>query len=236
VAQQVKALLFDVFGTVVDWRGGVIRDVAAVAGRAGVAVDAARFADRWRGGYRPAMDLVRSGQLPWTKLDDLHRRLLAELAAEFGLAGLPAAELDWLNACWHRLDPWPDAVPGLGRLRQRYVLATFSNGNVSLLVDMAKRAGLPWDVILSAELFRRYKPDPQAYLGAAELLSLDPARVMLVAAHNDDLCAAADLGLATAFVPRPTEYGPGQQKDPAPARDYTIVAADLTDLAAQLAT
>lgn len=236
MAEQVKALLFDVFGTVVDWRGGVIRDVTAAAGRAGVPVDAAQFADQWRGGYRPAMDLVRSGQLPWTKLDDLHRRVLDSLAAESGLAGLPAAELDWLNSCWHRLGPWPDSVPGLTRLRQRYVLATMSNGNVALLVNMARRAGLPWDVILSAELFRRYKPDPQTYLGAAELLSLDPAQLMLVAAHNDDLCAAADLGLATAFVPRPAEWGPDQRTNLSPARDYTIVAADLTDLATQLST
>jgi 2-haloacid dehalogenase len=236
VAEQVKALLFDVFGTVVDWRGGVIRDVTAAAGRAGVRVDAAQFADQWRGGYRPAMDLVRSGQLPWTKLDDLHRRVLDSLAAESGLGGLPAAELDWLNTCWHRLDPWPDSVPGLTRLRQRYVLATMSNGNVALLVNMARRAGLPWDVILSAELFRRYKPDPQTYLGAAELLSLDPAQLMLVAAHNDDLCAAADLGLATAFVPRPAEWGPDQQTNLTPARDYTVTATDLTDLATKLAT
>jgi 2-haloacid dehalogenase len=234
VARQVKALLFDVFGTVVDWRSGVIRDVTAVAGRAGVPVDAARFADRWRAGYRPAMDLVRSGALPWTKLDDLHRRVLDELAGQSGLAGLPPAELDWLNRSWHRLDPWPDSVPGLTRLRPRYVLATMSNGNVALLANMARRAGLPWDVILSAELFRRYKPDPQTYLGAAELLSLDPAELMLVAAHNDDLRAAAGLGLATAFVPRPTEYGPGQQKDLTPAGDYTVVATDLTDLATQL--
>jgi 2-haloacid dehalogenase len=234
--QQVQALLFDVFGTVVDWRSGVIRDVTAVAGRAGVSLDAARFADQWRAGYRPAMDLVRSGQLPWTKLDGLHRRVLDGLAGEFGLAGLPAAELDWLNTCWHRLDPWPDAVPGLARLRQRYVLAAFSNGNVALLVNMAKRAGLPWDAILSAELFRRYKPDPQTYLGAVELLSLDPARVMLVAAHNDDLSAAADLGLATSFLPRPAEHGPGQQANLAPTREYTVVATDLADLATQLGT
>jgi 2-haloacid dehalogenase len=236
VTEQVKALLFDVFGTVVDWRSGVIRDVTAAAGRAGVQIDAARFADRWRGGYRPAMDLVRNGTLPWTKLDDLHRRVLDELAAEFGLAGLPTAELDWLNTCWHRLDPWPDSVPGLARLRPRYVLATLSNGNVALLVNMAKRAGLPWDVILSAELFRHYKPDPQSYLGAAELLSLDPAEVMLVAAHNDDLAAAAGLGLATAFVSRPTEYGPGQQANLAPTRSYSYVATDLMDLATQLGT
>jgi 2-haloacid dehalogenase len=234
--QQVQALLFDVFGTVVDWRSGVIRDVTAVAGRAGVSLDAARFADQWRAGYRPAMDLVRSGQLPWTKLDGLHRRVLDGLAGEFGLAGLPAAELDWLNTCWHRLDPWPDAVSGLARLRQRYVLAAFSNGNVALLVNMAKRAGLPWDAILSAELFRRYKPDPQTYLGAVELLSLDPARVMLVAAHNDDLSAAADLGLATSFLPRPAEHGPGQQANLAPTREYTVVATDLADLATQLGT
>jgi 2-haloacid dehalogenase len=236
VPEQVQALLFDVFGTVVDWRSGVIRDVTAAAGRAGVPVDAARFADRWRAGYRPAMDLVRSGQLPWTKLDELHRRVLDELTAEFGLYGLPPADLDWLNTCWHRLDPWPDSVPGLTRLRSRYVLATMSNGNVALLVNMARRAGPCSPAVFSAELFRRYKPDPQTYLGAVELLSLNPAQVMLVAAHNDDLAAAAGLGLATGFLPRPTEHGPGQQANLTPAQEYTVVATDLTDLATQLGT
>ena len=179
--------------------------------------------------------MVRRGELPWTKLDDLHRRTLDRLLDEAGLSGLAESEKDWLNRCWHRLDPWPDAIPGLARLRSRCVVAAFSNGNVSLLVDMAKRAGIPWDCVFSAELFRHYKPDPEFYLGAVELLSLTPAEVMLVAAHNDDLCAAADLGLATAFVRRPGEKGPHWQDNQAPARDYTCTPADFEDLAAVLA-
>ena len=232
---QVKALIFDVFGTVVDWRSGVIRDVSELARANGAEIDAAAFADAWRGGYRPAMDQVRRGELPWTKLDGLHRRTLDRLLGEFGFAGLTEGERDWLNRCWHRLDPWPDAVPGLGRLRGRCVLAAFSNGNVSLLVDMARRAGLPWDFVCSAELFRHYKPDPEFYLGAVELLSLTPPEVMLVAAHNDDLCAAAGLGLATAFVHRPGEKGPHWAENQAPARDYTCTPADFEDLADMLA-
>ena len=231
---QVKALLFDVFGTVVDWRSGVIRDVTAIARDKGADIDAGRFADQWRAGYRPAMDLVRDGELPWTKLDDLHRRTLERLVSDFGLTGLDETELAWLNECWHRLDPWPDSVAGLQRLRQRYIVAALSNGNVALLVNMAKRAGLPWDFIASAELFRCYKPDPRTYLGAAGLLGLAPAEVMLVAAHNDDLGAAADLGLATAFVSRPAELGPSRLENLAPARDYSCVAADFHELAGLL--
>jgi 2-haloacid dehalogenase len=234
MSRQVKALLFDVFGTVVDWRSGVIRDVTELARARGAEIDAAAFADAWRGGYYPAMDLVRHGKLPWTKLDDLHRHTLDRLLGEFGLTGLAEDEKDWLNRCWHRLDPWPDAVPGLGRLASGHVVAAFSNGNVSLLVDMAKRAGLPWDFVFSAELFRHYKPDPEFYLGAADLLGLTPPEVMLVAAHNNDLCTAADLGLATAFVVRPGEKGPHWQDNQTPARDYTRVAADFGDLAAML--
>ncbi|HEX4061815.1 MAG TPA: haloacid dehalogenase type II [Streptosporangiaceae bacterium] len=231
---QVKALLFDVFGTVVDWRSGVIRDVTELARAKNAEVDAAAFADAWRADYGPVMDLVRRGELPWAKLDDLHRRSLDRLLGEFGFAGLDESEKEWLNRCWHRLDPWPDAVPGLNRLKRRFVVATFSNGNVSLLVDMAKRAGLPWDCVFSAELFRHYKPDPEFYLGAVELLGLTPPEVMLVAAHNNDLCAAAGQGLATAFVFRPGELGPGHQDNQAPARDYTCTPADFEDLAATL--
>ncbi len=232
--EPVKALLFDVFGTVVDWRGGVIRDVAALAARHGAALDPGLFADQWRAEYRPAMALVRSGHLPWTNLDDLHRRTLDRLAPQAGLDGLAEAELSWLNTCWHRLDPWPDAVGGLDRLRRRYIVAALSNGNVALLVNMARRAGLPWDFIASAELFRHYKPDPQTYLGAAGLLGLAPAEVMLVAAHTDDLSAAAALGLRTAFVRRPRELGPGHEQNLQPAGDYTCVATDFLDLATQL--
>ena len=231
---RVKALLFDVFGTVVDWRSGVIRDVTELARAKGANVDAAAFADAWRAGYHPAMDQVRHGERPWTKLDDLHRSTLDRLLGEFGFTGLAEEEKDWLNRCWHRLDPWPDAIPGLGRLKEHRVVAAFSNGNVSLLVDMAKRAGIPWDFVFSAELFRHYKPDPEFYLGAVELLSLTPPEVMLVAAHNDDLCAAGDLGLATAFVGRPGEKGPHWRDNQAPARDYTCAPADFTDLAAAL--
>jgi 2-haloacid dehalogenase len=233
-SSRVKALLFDVFGTVVDWRSGVIRDVTELARARGAEIDAAAFADAWRAGYRPAMDLVRQRKLPWTNLDDLHRRTLDRLLDEFGFTGLGDDEKAWLNRCWHRLDPWPDAVPGLERLKSRRVVAAFSNGNVSLLVDMAKRAGLPWDFVCSAELFRHYKPDPEFYLGAVELLGLTPAEVMLVAAHNDDLAAAAGLGLATAFVHRPGEKGPHAQHNQAPAREYTCTPADFEGLAGML--
>lgn len=234
MAPTIKALLFDVFGTVVDWRGGVIRDVTTMAEAKGTEVDAAAFADAWRAEYRPAMDRVRRGEVPWANLDTLHRRTLDRLLDDFGLTGLDESEKAWLNACWHRLDPWPDAIDGLGRLKQRFVVAAFSNGNVSLLVDMAKRAGLPWDFVCSAELFRHYKPDPETYQGAAELLGLNPDEVMLVAAHNNDLCAAADQGLATAFVYRAGELGPSRHEDARPARDYTCVPEDFTDLAAKL--
>lgn len=231
---MVSALLFDVFGTVVDWRGGVIRDVTALASAYGAEVDAAAFADAWRAGYGPSMDLVRRGELPWTKLDDLHRRTLDGLLEELGPSGLSPDDKAWLNTCWHRLDPWPDSVPGLRRLREKFVIATLSNGNVSLLVDLARRGGLPWDAVFSAELFRHYKPDPECYRGAVELLSLALPEVMLVAAHNNDLQAAAAQGLATAFVARLAERGPDAHRDQAPSGDYTYVAADLEDLAALL--
>lgn len=237
--EQVRALLFDVFGTVVDWRSGVIRDVTVLAAEHGADIDAAALADRWRAAYRPAMNQVRTGELPWTNLDGLHRRTLDQLLAGTelagsGLDGLDEAERAWLATCWHRLDPWPDAVAGLERLKERYIIAAFSNGNVALLVNMAKWGGLPWDFVFSAELFRHYKPDPQTYLGAAGLLSLSPAEVMLVAAHNDDLIAADGLGLATAFVPRPGDLGPNHQANQEPARTYSCVAAGFGDLAALL--
>jgi len=232
--EQVRALLFDVFGTVVDWRSGVIRDVTVLAAEHGADIDAASFADRWRAAYRPAMNLVRTGELPWTNLDGLHRRTLDQLLAGTALDGLDEAGRAWLATCWHRLDPWPDAVAGLQRLKERYIIAAFSNGNVALLVNLARWGGLPWDFVFSAELFRHYKPDPQTYLGAAELLSLAPAEVVMVAAHNDDLIAADGLGLATAFVPRPGELGPDHQANQEPAWPYSYVAADFGALAGLL--
>jgi 2-haloacid dehalogenase len=193
-----------------------------------------KFADAWRGLYQPMMNKVRHGEIGWTKLDDLHRMALDRLLADFGIKGIAEADIDHLNRAWHRLDPWPDAVPGLARLRTKYVLTTLSNGNVALMVNMAKRAGLPWDVILGAEPTRHYKPQREAYVGTAEYLGIRPDQLMLVAAHNGDLRAASGFGLRTAFVPRPTEHGPGQTKDLAPDGDWDVVAKDFVDLAGKL--
>ena len=232
----VRALVFDVFGTVVDWRSGVAREAAPFLARHGAAVDPAAFADAWRRRYQPAMEAVRSGARPFTRLDVLHRENLEALLPDFGIdpARVAPSELDALNLAWHRLDPWPDAVAGLGRLRARYVIAPLSNGNIVLMIDMAKRAGLPWDAILGAEVVRAYKPMPEAYLRTAEVLAMRPEEVCLVAAHNDDLAAARRCGLRTAFVPRPAEHGPGQAKDLAPAQDWNLVAEDFGALATRL--
>lgn len=234
VAAQVKALVFDVFGTVVDWRGSIIREGELLAARKGYEVNWGEFADRWRAGYGPAMNRVRTGELPWTKIDDLHRMILDELVGEFGLDNLAESELEDFNRAWHRLSPWPDAVGGLNRLKTRYVITTLSNGNVSLLTNMAKNAGLPWDAILSAELAGHYKPDPEVYLKAADLLSLQPSQVMMVAAHPGDLRAAARTGLRTAYVIRPLERGPGRPVDMNPDGEFDYTATDFLDLARQL--
>lgn len=229
----LRAVVCDVFGTVVDWRSSVIREGQELGRRLGLEADWAAFADAWRGRYRPAMDRVRRGEQPWTNLDGLHRASLDELLAEFGLETLDEDERDHLNRAWHRLDPWPDSVPGLTRLRRRYVTGTFSNGNVALLVNMARRGGLPWDVILSAELVHAYKPDPAFYLSVPALLAMRPDEVMLAAAHPDDLRAAQGHGLRAAYVPRPLEHGPGREAELAdPAFD--VVARDFEDLAARL--
>ena len=230
----VRAMTFDVFGTVVDWRTSIIDEMRALERRTGVSGDWAAFADRWRAGYGPAMGRVRRGELPWTKIDDLHRMILDTLLPEFGLEGLTEAELDHLNRVWHRLRPWPDAVPGLTRLKRRYVLASLSNGNVALLVNMAKNAGLPWDAVLSAELAQAYKPDHAVYLKAADLLGLAPEQVMMVAAHGGDLRASAEVGFRTAFVPRPLEYGPDSGREQTADPSFDLVATDFEDLAAQL--
>lgn len=230
----VKALAFDVFGTVVDWRGSLIAEGRRLGRRKRIKADWAAFADAWRAGYRPAMNRVRSGELGWTKIDDLHRMILDDLLPKFGLASLSEAERVALNLAWHRLAPWKDAVGGLKRLKRRYVLSTMSNGNVALLVDMAKRAGLPWDVVLSAEIARHYKPDPEAYLSVPRLLGVEPAEVLMVAAHKDDLDGAARAGLRTAFVTRPLEFGDPALKDLAPDPRFDVNAKDFLDLARQL--
>jgi 2-haloacid dehalogenase len=231
---DIRALTFDIFGTVVDWRGSVIREGQALQARLGAAhgpVDWPALADAWRAGYRPAMDSVASGALPWTHIDGLHRRILDDLLPRFGLADLPEAERVALNLAWHRLDPWPDSVAGLHRLRQRYTTCTLSNGNVALLVNMAKRAGLPWDCVLSAELIGRYKPDLEVYRAAARLLGHAPAQVMMVAAHPSDLAAAQRAGLRTAYIRRPDEHGPGGWMEAMNGFTPDLRADSLTELA-----
>ncbi|KUI24345.1 haloacid dehalogenase [Mycobacterium sp. IS-1742] len=229
----VRALAFDVFGTVVDWRSSVIRELEAFGRAHAVSADWPAFADGWRAGYVPSMDRVRRGELPWTKLDDLHRMTLVDLLGAEGIS-VSDESVDELNRAWHRLDPWPDAVEGLTRLKRRFVIATLSNGNVSLLTNMAKRAGLPWDAVISAELFRHYKPDAEAYRGCADLLGIAPHELMLVAAHSSDLRAAREAGLRTGFVFRPLEYGPDRQRRMPAEGEFDLLARDFLDLAEQL--
>ena len=234
IAREIKALTFDVFGTVVDWRGSLIDEGKRLGRRKKLKVDWAAFADAWRGGYRPSMDRVRRGELPWTNIDGLHRMILDGLLVKFGIEGLTEAEKVHLNRAWHRLTPWKEAPAGLKRLKKKFVIATLSNGNVALLTNMAKHGGLPWDCVLSAELFGHYKPDPEAYQGAARLLGLAPGEVLMVAAHKDDLDAAARAGLRTAFVQRPLEFGDAAKKDVAPETRFDVNAKDFVDLARQL--
>lgn len=230
----VKALVFDTFGTVVDWRTSVTLEVEALAKRKGLNVDAAKFADAWRAGYGPSMNRVRTGELPWTKLDDLHRMILDKILSDFGIAGLSEAETDALNRVWHRLRPWPDAVGGLTRLKRKFIIAPLSNGNIALMTNLAKHGGLPWDCILGSELVRHYKPDREVYQSAADFLDVRPADVMMVAAHLGDLRAAKGVGLKTAFVPRPLEYGPNGRPDLKPDSSVDLPAKDFNDLARQL--
>ncbi len=231
---RVQALTFDVFGTVVDWRGSIVRELDAFGRKKGLAADWAAFADAWRGLYQPKLSLVREGKRPWTILDVLHRESLDELLRQFTIAGLSEEEKDFLNRVWHRLDPWPDSVPGLKRLHAKYPLATLSNGNVALMVNLARHSGLPWDAILGAEVTRHYKPQPECYRMTAEMLGLKAEQCMLVAAHNGDLLAASQVGYRTAFIARPAEYGPHQQRDFKAEHPFDVVAKDMLDVAAQL--
>ncbi len=230
----LHAILFDVFGTVVDWRSSVAREVTAAAARYNLSVDAEALADRWRALYQPAMSRVRAGNTPFVVLDVLHRQNLDQVLDEFSLGSFSESEKEALNCAWHRLDPWSDAVAGLERMKQHYMIGTLSNGNIALIANMAKYARLPWDVILGAEIAQAYKPQPQAYLGSAAALSLKPQQCMLVAAHNSDLEAALDCGFRTAFVERPFEHGPGQSTDLVARGHYDFVARDFVDLAIQL--
>jgi 2-haloacid dehalogenase len=230
-----RALLFDVFGTCVDWRSSVIVEGEALAGRLGLdGVAWPALADAWRARYQPQLATVRSGARPWTNLDVLHREALDQVLADFALDAVPAADRADFNLVWHRLAPWPDTVAGLRLLQRRCIVAPNSNGHIALVVNLSKRAGLRWDAILGAEIARAYKPAPEAYLRSVEAIGLSPPEVMMVAAHNDDLAAAAACGLRTAFVPRPTEHGPGQTRDLRPDHGVDLVASDFVDLARQL--
>jgi 2-haloacid dehalogenase len=233
-ADSIKVLAFDVFGTVVDWRSSVIAAGEQLSKSKGFDVDWAAFADAWRGVYRPNLNRVLNGELPWTKLDDLHRMSLEEMLTRFKIESLSEDEITHFNRVWHRLKPWPDSVPGLKRLKARFTITTLSNGNISLLTNMAKHSGLPWDCILSAENVRRYKPDPTVYRLVPELFDLKHEQVVMVAAHEHDLQAAQKQGLRTAFVHRPLEHGPGKASPIPPAERYDIVAKDFMDLADQL--
>jgi 2-haloacid dehalogenase len=225
-----RILAFDIFGTVVDWHGSIAREVDAM--HLGVSGDA--FALAWRAGYQPAMQRVRSGELGWTRIDELHRMILDELLLRFKITQLDEAQKQQLNRVWHRLDPWPDSVQGIARLKTKHIVCTLSNGNIGLLTNMAKRAGLPWDCILSAEVFRAYKPDPATYLGVAATFDVAPADAMLVAAHHDDLAAARACGLLTAYIERPLEFGAAKPKDVSPQAGNTMHCTSLVDLADKL--
>ena len=225
-----KVLAFDIFGTVVDWHGSIMREVQQLYPQ----VDANAFALAWRAGYQPAMQRVRSGELGWTRIDELHRLILDDILPRFGLSHLDEVQRQHLNRVWHRLDAWPDSVTGLQRLKSKYTICSLSNGNIGLLTNMAKRAGLPWDCVLSAEVFRAYKPDPATYLGVAKVFDLSPNEVMLCAAHHDDLAAARACGLQTAYIERPLEFGASQPKDVSPQVGNDWHAQDMNHLATLL--
>ncbi len=227
IKASTQVLAFDIFGTVVDWHGSIMREVQALY----PSVDANAFALAWRAGYQPAMARVRSGELGWTRIDELHRLILNDLLPQFGLSHLSEAERVHLNRVWHRLDAWPDSVAGLLRLKKKFTICSMSNGNLGLLTNMAKRAGLPWDCVLSAEVFRAYKPDPATYLGVAQVFDLPAHQVMLCAAHHDDLEAARACGLRTAYIERPLEFGALQPKDVSPNTGNDLHAHDIHALA-----
>jgi 2-haloacid dehalogenase len=233
LAGSVEALIFDTFGTVVDYRRTIIEEGRALGTAKGLNVDWPKFADAWRSGYGPAMARVRKGELPWTKLDVLHRMILDKILQDFQITTLTEAEKVHFNNVWHRLKPWPDAVSGLTRLKRKYIIAPMSNGNVRLMVDMAKHSGLPWDCILGAEVARHYKPARETYLTASEFFSVPPEKIIMVAAHKGDLRAAKALGFRTAFVARPDE-GPLGEKDQTLTTEWDFAVRSFNELADRL--
>ena len=231
---EIKALTCDTYGTLVDWRGTIIDELCAFGVARGLDGDWETFLAAWKSCYRPGMESVNRGEWPWTTIDVIYRRRLDELLPRHGITGLSEAEIEHLNRVWWRLRPWPDSVAGLARLRRRYIISPLSNASFAGMVHLARFAGLPWDCILTAENAKRYKPAPEVYLTAIELLGLAPGEVMMVAAHNYDLAAARSHGMRTAFLPRRTEYGPGQSTDLVPESDWDVVAKDMEDLARAL--
>ena len=229
--KKVKAMTFDVFGTVVDWRSSIAREAKMLGDQKGFDLDWDDFADKWRAGYGPSMNKVRTGELPWTKIDVLHRMILDELLSEYNITNLTESEKDHFNRAWHRLDPWPDSVPGLTELKKNYVISPLSNGNVALLVNMAKYGGLPWDTVLSAELARHYKPDPEAYQSTSEFLGFPIEQIMMVAAHKNALKSAKRQGMMTGYIPRPKEHGPNTTVDSNPEDYIDIIGENFVDFA-----
>ena len=231
---NIKALLFDVFGTVVDWRGSITRDMQRFGEEHHIHQDWQQFALDWRALYQPAMETIRSGDRGYVKLDQLHRENLQQLVVDYQLDGLEEQQLEQINRAWHRLQPWADSLPGMNRLRKNYVLGSLSNGNVELMVNMARHSGIPWDMILGSETAQGYKPQDKVYLHSAAMLGLEPEHCMMVAAHNDDLYAARSLGFKTAYINRPYEYGDGQINDLKAEEDWDITAEYMTDIADEL--
>ena len=229
--KNVKAMTFDVFGTVVDWRSSIAREAKIMGEQKGFDFDWDNFADKWRAGYGPSMNKVRTGELPWTKIDVLHRMILDELLSEYNITNLTESEKDHFNRAWHRLDPWPDSVPGLTELKKNYVISPLSNGNEALLVNMAKYGGLPWDTVLSAELAQHYKPDPEAYQSTSEFLGFPIEQIMMVAAHKNDLKSAKGQGMMTGYIPRPKEHGPNTTVDSNPEDYIDIICENFVDFA-----
>lgn len=231
---DLKVCIFDVFGTVVDWRGSLIADLPALGKKYGIETDWTSFADDWRGLYQPQMGRVRKGELPWTRIDDLHKEAFEMLLKKRGLKH-PGEEGSWeFTHLWHRLRPWPDSVEGIGLMKKKYVVSTLSNGNVALLINMAKNSGIPWDHCFSGETFHHYKPDPEAYLGVVDSMYLKPHQVMLCAAHNNDLAAAQKCGLSTGYINRPYEHGPNQKVDFKATGDWDAVGDTIIELAKKI--
>ena len=233
---QVQAVLFDVFGTVVDWRGSLIRFLTSFGNERGFSADWAGLVDAWRGAYQPSLEPIRAGKRPFVTLDVLHRESLDALLPTFGLEAINESDRELVSRSWRWLDPWPDSIPGLSRLKRKTISATLSNGGVGLLVDMARFSELPWDTVFSADLFRTYKPDPAVYLGACELLGLRPESILMVAAHSSDLAAARTCGLQTAFVERPHEYGTRRVEEPGHNEHWDYRVTSLEELASHLGT